>query len=114
MTAGSCPISVCGKTTPIFTVGLRRASLRYETCPLTTSRQPRIRAPDRLRPDAMRREGPAMKKTMLGVVVLLQVLVLHLAGAGAQAPRPPIKIGFTADLTGIAAQPAKDMVNGFT
>ena len=32
---------------------------------------------------------------------------------GAQ-PRPPIKIGFTADLTGIAAQPAKDMVNGFT
>src|SRR5262245_65002582 len=30
------------------------------------------------------------------------------------AQRPPIKIGFSTDLTGIAAQPAKDMVNGFT
>src|SRR5262245_6990446 len=28
------------------------------------------------------------------------------------AQRPPIKIGFSTDLTGIAAQPAKDMVNG--
>src|SRR5438034_8451605 len=28
--------------------------------------------------------------------------------------RPPIKIGFVTDLTGTAAQPAKDMVNGLT
>ena len=54
-------------------------------------------------------------KKMFGVVVLVQVLVITgLLGGGTAQPRPPIKIGFTADLTGIAAQPAKDMVNGFT
>jgi branched-chain amino acid transport system substrate-binding protein len=54
-------------------------------------------------------------KTLLGVLVLLQGLVMtgSFDGAAAQT-RPPIKIGFTADLTGIAAQPAKDMVNGLT
>jgi hypothetical protein len=52
-------------------------------------------------------------KKILGVVFPVLVLAIagHLVGATAQ-PRPPIKIGFTADLTGIAAQPAKDMVNG--
>src|SRR5262245_41589686 len=30
------------------------------------------------------------------------------------AQRPPIKIGFMTDLTGTAAQAAKDMVNGLT
>src|SRR5438552_17422801 len=47
-------------------------------------------------------------------VLLPAVLVLLTAatwGVG-HAQRPPIKIGFTTDLTGIAAQPAKDMVNG--
>src|SRR3989440_8753413 len=47
-------------------------------------------------------------------VLLPAVLVLLTAatwGVG-WAQRPPIKIGFTTDLTGIAAQPAKDMVNG--
>jgi branched-chain amino acid transport system substrate-binding protein len=46
----------------------------------------------------------------LGATVV--VLLLLAAPATAQQ-KPPIRIGFTADLTGIAAQPAKDMVNGF-
>jgi branched-chain amino acid transport system substrate-binding protein len=48
----------------------------------------------------------------LGAVLL--VLVLLVPGAAPAQSRPPIKIGFLADLTGIAAQPAKDMVNGLT
>ena len=48
----------------------------------------------------------------LGALLLLLALLVP-AGAPAQS-RPPIKIGFLTDLTGIAAQPAKDMVNGLT
>ena len=46
--------------------------------------------------------------------VLLLVLALLVPGIAPAQPRPPIKIGFLTDLTGIAAQPAKDMVNGLT
>jgi branched-chain amino acid transport system substrate-binding protein len=56
-----------------------------------------------------------MRKSVGALVVVLAVLVAARPDlvATAQA-RPPIKIGFLADLTGIAAQPAKDMVNGLT
>jgi branched-chain amino acid transport system substrate-binding protein len=49
-------------------------------------------------------------------LLLLGVAVLALlVGAGAVPAQPgPIKIGFVTDLTGIAAQAAKDMVNGLT
>ncbi len=50
--------------------------------------------------------------TKLGAVLL--VLALLVPGAAPAQSRPPIKIGFLTDLTGIAAQPAKDMVNGLT
>ena len=55
-------------------------------------------------------------RTRVGVVVVALAILLASRPdlvATAQA-RPPIKIGFLADLTGIAAQPAKDMVNGLT
>src|SRR3989441_10024524 len=43
------------------------------------------------------------------------LLVLLLAGIGvAPAQQGPIRIGFVTDLTGPAAQAAKDMVNGLT
>src|SRR5438105_3449797 len=54
---------------------------------------------------------------MTGIrVALLGVAVLALlVGPGAVPAQPaPIKIGFVTDLTGIAAQAAKDMVNGLT
>ena len=44
-------------------------------------------------------------------VLVASVLVVV---AVTPAQQTPIKIGFTTDLTGTAAQPAKDMVNGFT
>ncbi len=47
--------------------------------------------------------------TLLTAALVLFVAVMPHPGS---AQRPPIKIGFTTDLTGIAAQPAKDMVNG--
>jgi hypothetical protein len=43
-------------------------------------------------------------------VLVASVLVVV---AVTPAQQPPIRIGFTTDLTGTAAQPAKDMVNGF-
>jgi branched-chain amino acid transport system substrate-binding protein len=57
-----------------------------------------------------------MKATVIRVLLAVVVLGLLVAGpvaAPAQGPGP-IKIGFTTDLTGAAAQAAKDMVNGFT
>src|SRR5438132_14353803 len=54
---------------------------------------------------------------MTGIrVALLGVAALALLGGpGAVPAQPaPIKIGFVTDLTGIAAQAAKDMVNGLT
>ena len=54
---------------------------------------------------------------MIGIrVALLGVAVLALlVGPGAVPAQPaPIKIGFITDLTGVAAQAAKDMVNGLT
>ncbi|HTO12940.1 MAG TPA: ABC transporter substrate-binding protein [Candidatus Binatia bacterium] len=45
-------------------------------------------------------------------VLLVAVLTLLVAPGSAQAP--PIKIGFITSLTGVAAQAAKDMVNGLT
>src|SRR5438132_12875230 len=47
--------------------------------------------------------------TLLSAVLLLVAVAIPQPGS---AQRPPIKIGFTTDLTGIAAEPAKDMVNG--
>src|SRR5438309_8546782 len=55
--------------------------------------------------------------TTLRITTLLSAVLLIIAVAiphPGSAQRPPIKIGFTTDLTGIAAQPAKDMVNGLT
>ena len=49
--------------------------------------------------------------TLLSAVLLIIAVAIPHPGS---AQRPPIKIGFTTDLTGIAAQPAKDMVNGLT
>ncbi len=49
-------------------------------------------------------------------VLVAGALALLLTAGAAPAiaqQKPPIRIGFTADLTGIAAQSAKDMVNGF-
>jgi ABC-type branched-subunit amino acid transport system substrate-binding protein len=60
------------------------------------------------REDAMTNEK--IRTLLTAVLVFLALLA---PGLG-QAQRPPIKIGFTTDLTGIAAQPAKDMVNGLT
>jgi branched-chain amino acid transport system substrate-binding protein len=54
--------------------------------------------------------NPNVRMLLFLAVALLAVLT---PGPG-DAQRPPIKIGFTTDLTGIAAQPAKDMVNGLT
>jgi branched-chain amino acid transport system substrate-binding protein len=48
---------------------------------------------------------------LLGAVL---VFVLGVAPGPVRAQRPPIKIGFMTDLTGTAAQAAKDMVNGLT
>src|SRR5256712_13668087 len=48
-------------------------------------------------------------------IVLGTLLVLLLVAIGvAPAQQGPIKIGFVTDLTGPAAQAAKDMVNGLT
>jgi len=51
--------------------------------------------------------------TIARITVLLAVLVSLLVVPGA-AQAPPIKIGFITSLTGVAAQAAKDMVNGLT
>jgi len=51
-------------------------------------------------------------QTLRNVVLVAVVLALLTGPAPAQAP--PIKIGFITDLTGVAAQAAKDMVNGLT
>ena len=48
------------------------------------------------------------------VVLALAVLALLVGSRPAPAQAPPIKIGFITDLTGVAAQAAKDMVNGIT
>jgi branched-chain amino acid transport system substrate-binding protein len=51
----------------------------------------------------------------LRIAVLALAVLALLAGAGtAPAQNPPIKIGFITSLTGVAAQAAKDMVNGLT
>src|SRR5947207_8776844 len=51
--------------------------------------------------------------TTARVAVLLAAILALLTAPGA-AQAPPIKIGFITSLTGVAAQAAKDMVNGFT
>ena len=47
-------------------------------------------------------------------VLALAVLALLVGAHAAPAQPPPIKIGFITSLTGVAAQAAKDMVNGLT
>src|SRR5690242_9748016 len=51
--------------------------------------------------------------TIARIAVVLVLLVSLLVAPGA-AQAPPIKIGFITSLTGVAAQAAKDMVNGLT
>src|SRR5438067_11407920 len=51
-------------------------------------------------------------QTLRNVVVVAVVLALLTGPAPAQVPS--IKVGFITDLTGVAAQAAKDMVNGLT
>jgi branched-chain amino acid transport system substrate-binding protein len=53
-------------------------------------------------------------RTMALRMLLAAALVGLLGIAGLEAQPAPIKIGFVTDLTGAAAQAAKDMVNGFT
>jgi branched-chain amino acid transport system substrate-binding protein len=56
-----------------------------------------------------------MRRSLGAVVVALVALVAARPDLVATAQAPgPIRIGFLTDLTGIAAQPAKDMVNGLT
>jgi branched-chain amino acid transport system substrate-binding protein len=56
-----------------------------------------------------------MRQGLGAAVLALVVLVAARPDLVATAqPRGPIRIGFLADLTGVAAQPAKDMVNGLT
>jgi branched-chain amino acid transport system substrate-binding protein len=47
-------------------------------------------------------------------IALVLVAVVGVLAAPAASPGPPIRIGFITDLTGVAAQAAKDMVNGLT
>jgi branched-chain amino acid transport system substrate-binding protein len=47
-------------------------------------------------------------------VLALAVLALLVGAHAAPAQQPPIKIGFISSLTGVAAQAAKDMLNGLT
>ena len=56
----------------------------------------------------MSRKVGAVVLALVGLAIAAPDLVVT------AQPRGPIKIGFLADLTGIAAQPAKDMVNGLT
>src|SRR5438132_7820323 len=49
----------------------------------------------------------------LRIVVVVAVVLALLTGPG-PAQVPAIKVGFITDLTGVAAQAAKDMVNGLT
>src|SRR5687768_18059393 len=114
MTAGSCPISVCGKTTPIFTMALRRLtrrSLPAGPAPVDDEAPPSYKGARPTGPRARQLERGQAMKQVLAVVLLLHLLVITGQLDVVAQPRPPIKIGFTADLTGIAAQPAKDMVN---
>lgn len=53
-------------------------------------------------------------KTLGAMLLVVAVVLAGNADVTTAQARPPIKIGFLADLTGIAAQPAKDMVNGLT
>src|SRR5206468_4368807 len=48
------------------------------------------------------------------LVSILLILLVAMTSVPVSAQRPPIKIGFATDLTGTAAQAAKDMVNGLT
>ncbi|HEY2994205.1 MAG TPA: ABC transporter substrate-binding protein [Methylomirabilota bacterium] len=48
------------------------------------------------------------------VVLAIALLALLVGPHAVPAQAPPIKIGFITDLTGVAAQAAKDMVNGIT
>ena len=47
-------------------------------------------------------------------IALVLVAVVGVLAAPAASQGPPIRIGFITDLTGVAAQAAKDMVNGLT
>lgn len=56
-----------------------------------------------------------MRKSRLPVLLgAFLVFLLGMSPGEVWAQRPPIKIGFITDLTGTAAQAAKDMVNGLT
>jgi ABC-type branched-subunit amino acid transport system substrate-binding protein len=57
-----------------------------------------------------------MRTTMFrgGLVAAVLLGLMSAVPLGLEAQPPPIKLGFTTDLTGTAAQAAKDMVNGLT
>ena len=54
-----------------------------------------------------------MRHTRLGLLALV-ALALLVSAHPASSQAPPIRIGFITSLTGVAAQAAKDMVNGLT
>ena len=53
-------------------------------------------------------------RTFRITVFVVAILSLLVGSPTVLAQAPPIKIGFITDLTGVAAQAAKDMVNGIT
>ena len=53
-------------------------------------------------------------RTFRITVLIVAMLPLLVGSPPVRAQAPPIKIGFITDLTGVAAQAAKDMVNGIT
>ena len=53
-------------------------------------------------------------RTFRITVFVVAILSMLVGSPTATAQAPPIKIGFITDLTGVAAQAAKDMVNGLT
>jgi len=55
-----------------------------------------------------------MRARRFAIMLLALAVATLVQATGAPAQQAPIKIGFTTDLTGTAAQAAKDMVNGFT
>ena len=55
-----------------------------------------------------------MARSLAVLLVVVSLLLSVIPGMVTGQARPPIKIGFNVPLTGIAAQPAKDMLNGLT
>src|SRR5687768_506219 len=89
MTAGSCPISVCGKTTPIFTMALRRLtrrSLPAGPAPVDDEAPPSYKGARPTGPRTRQLErGQAMKQ--------VDPLAHHRRRLGRPHPAPEVPVG---------------------